>query len=156
MNLMAPLALTKLVLPHMLTKKSGHIINISSIAAKSGAPYSSVYSGAKAGLAIWTRALRLELADTGVHLSTIFPGYVTKVGMFARFGMKPPWIVGSCSPNQVVKAVVNAIENDKVEIIVNSRPLRFSFMMDALFPGLGDWLMHVSGVVDFQRRKAGK
>lgn len=154
-NLIAPLALTKLILPHMLNRKSGHIINISSIAGKSGGPYAAVYSGTKAGLAEWTRALRLELADTGVHFSTIFPGFVREVGMFARFGMHPPWIIGSCSPNQVAKAVVNAIEHEKLEIIVNSMPLRHLFMLSALFPRLGDWLMHVSGVVDFQRRKVG-
>ena len=155
-NLVAPLALTRLILPTMLTRKSGHIINISSIAAKSGGPYAAVYSGTKAGLTEWTRALRLELADTGVHFSTIFPGYVREVGMFARFGMKPPWIIGSCSPNQVAKAVVNAIENEKLEVIVNSRPLRYIYMLSALFPRFGDWLMHASGVVDFQRRKVGK
>jgi short-subunit dehydrogenase len=72
-NLIAPMALTRLVLPEMLERKAGHIVNIASIAAKSGAPYAATYSGTKAGLAEWTRALRLELSNTGVHFSTIFP-----------------------------------------------------------------------------------
>lgn len=155
-NLVAPMALTRLILPDMLKNKSGNIINISSIAAKSGAPYAAVYSGAKAGLAEWSRALRLELAGTGVHFSTIFPGYVRDVGMFARFGIKSPWIVGSCSPNQVAKAIVEAVEKDTVETIVNSRPLRYSFVLNEISPALGDWIMRISGVADFQRRKVGK
>lgn len=155
-NLIAPMALTHIVLPGMLKRKAGHIVNIASIAAKSGAPYAATYSGTKAGLAEWTRALRLELADTGVHFSTIFPGYVREVGMFAKFGMRSPWLVGSCAPSQVAKAVVQAIETGRVEKIINSRPLRYSFMINELSPGFGDWLMRISGLANFQRRKVGK
>lgn len=155
-NLVAPMALTHLVLPQMLERRAGHIVNIASIAAKSGAPYAAAYSGTKAGLAEWTRALRIELTGTGVHFSTIFPGYVTEVGMFARFGMRSPWIVGSCTPSQVARAVVAAIEKGKAESIVNSRPLRYSFMLNELCPSVGDWLMRVSGAAAFQRRKVGK
>jgi short-subunit dehydrogenase len=155
-NLVAPMALTRLVLPEMIKRKSGHIVNIASIAAKSGAPYAATYSGTKAGLAEWTRALRLELAGTGVKFSTIFPGYVKEVGMFARFGMKPPWIVGSCSPSQVARAVAEAIEKGTAEKIINCPPLRYSFVLNEISPRLGDWLMRLSGVIDFQRRKVGK
>jgi len=100
--------------------------------------------------------MRLELASTGVHFSTIFPGYIREVGMFAKFGMHPPWMVGSCSPSQVAKAVVHAIEKGRVEAIINSRPLRYSFVINELSPKIGDWLMRISGVADFQRRKVGK
>ena len=155
-NLIAPMALTHLVLPEMLKKKSGHIVNIASIAAKSGAPYAATYSGTKAGLAEWTRALRLELAGTGVRFSTIFPGYVREVGMFAKFGVKSPWIVGSCAPLEVAKSVVDAIEKGRPETIINSQPLRYAFVLNEISPRVGDWLMRFSGVVDFQRRKVGK
>lgn len=154
-NLLAPMALTYRLLPHMLAKKQGHIVNIASIAAKSGGPYAATYSGAKAGLAEWTRGMRLELAGTGVHFSTIFPGYVTEVGMFARFKMTPPRLVGSCTPAQVARAVLRAIEKESLEVIVNSVPLRLDFILNELSPALGDWVMHHSGSVDFQRRKAG-
>jgi len=155
-NLMAPMELTRLVLPEMIKQNSGHIVNISSAAGKSGAPYAAVYSGAKAGLAGWTRALRLELAGTGVKFSTIFPGFVRDVGMFAICGMTPPHMVGSCSPSQVAEAIVNAIEKEKVEKIINSQPLRYSFALNEMFPKTGDWLMRVSGVIDFQHKKAKK
>jgi short-subunit dehydrogenase len=155
-NLIAPMALTHIVLTDMLKRKAGHIVNMASIAAKSGAPYAATYSATKAGLSEWTRALRLELAGTGIHFSTIFPGYVREVGMFARFGVHSPWIVGSCAPSQVAKAVVDAIEKSKMEKIINSPPLRYSFILNELSPAIGDWLMRISGVVDFQRRKVGK
>ena len=155
-NLLAPMALTRQILPYMLKNRTGHIINIASIASKGGAPYAAVYSGTKAGLAEWTRGLRLELEGTGIQFSTIFPGYIRDVGMFARFGLKSPWIIGSCSPDQVAKAVNIAIKKGRKEKIVNSRPLRYSFVINELSPVIGDWLMRVSGAVDFQRRKVGK
>jgi short-subunit dehydrogenase len=155
-NLVAPMALTHLVLPHMLDRKGGHIVNIASIGAKSGTPYDAVYCGTKAGLAEWTRGLRLELTGTGVYFSTIFPGYVTDTGMFARFNMVPPWIIGSCTPSQVARAVVRAIERKKQEVIVNSRPLRPAYALAELFPTMRDRLVRLLGVVNFQRRKVGE
>jgi hypothetical protein len=44
----------------------------------------------------------------------------------------------------------------RLEKIINSRPLRYSFMLNELSPKIGDWLMHISGVVDFQKRKTNK
>ena len=155
-NMIAPMELTKLVLPEMLKRGSGHIINISSIAAKSGAPFAAVYSGTKAGLAEWTRALRLELRNTGVKFSTIFPGYVREVGMFAKFGVRSPWIVGSCSPKQVAEAVSSAIDKGWREKIVNTPPLRYSFILNDAFPSIGDWLMRISGLLEFQKKKIEK
>jgi short-subunit dehydrogenase len=152
-NLIAPMALTYLVLPQMLRRNQGHIVNIASIAAKSGAPYGATYCGTKAGLAEWTRGMRLELGGSGIHFSTIFPGYITEVGMFARFHKTPPWIVGSCTPSQVAQAVVRALEREEVERIVNSRPARLLSILNEISPSFGDWIMHKIGVVDFQRRK---
>jgi short-subunit dehydrogenase len=155
-NMIAPMELAYLVLPQMIERKSGHIVNIASIAGKSGAPYAATYSGTKAGIAEWTRALRLELSGTGIKFTTIFPGYVREVGMFARFGIKPPLLVGSCSPHDVAKKIVAAIENGRRESIVNFPPLRYSFALNEVSPAIGDLLMKVSGLVDFQKRKVGK
>jgi short-subunit dehydrogenase len=152
-NLVAPMALTHLILPEMLRRRGGHVVNIASVAAKSGAPYASVYSATKAGLAEWTRALRLELARTGVHFSTVFPCYVREVGMFARFGVEAPTMVGSCSALRVAEAVADTIEKNRLETIVNDRPVRFAFVLNEVSPALGDWLMRFSDTVDFQRRK---
>lgn len=155
-NLVAPMALTHMALPHMLNQNRGHIVQIATTGAKSGAPYAAAYCGTKAGLAEWTRALRLEMTDTGVHFSTIFPGYVTDVGMFARFGLVPPALVGSCTPADVANAVIEAIEHERKEIIVNSQPVRLAFVLNEVSPSLGDKIMHKSGVVAFQRRKVNR
>ena len=152
-NLAAPMELTQLVLPDMLRRKSGHIVNIASIAAKNGTAYDAVYCGTKAGLAEWTRALRLEHEGSGVHFSTLFPGYVTEVGMFARFGVESPRLIGSCTAEQVARAVVKALEQNQREVIVNSMPLRPAFILNEISADLGEWLTRSSGAVEFQRRK---
>ena len=154
-NLVAPMELTYLVLPHMLDRKMGHIVNIASIAAKCGGPYAATYDATKAGMAEWAYGLHLELANTGVHFSTIFPGYITEVGMFARFGVTPPRSMGSCTPAQVANAVVKAIEHNSLDVIVNSVPNRLFYALRELSPSLGVWLHVKSGGVDFQRRKVG-
>ena len=154
-NLIAPLELTYLVLPHMLEKKIGHIVNIASVASKCGGPYAATYSATKAGLAEWAYGLHLELENTGVSFSTICPGYITEVGMSARFGVTPPRSVGSCTPTQVANAVVKAIEHNTLDVVVNSSPSRVLFALRQLSPSLGVWLHKTSGAVEFQRKKVG-
>lgn len=136
-NLVAPMELTYLVLPHMLEKKMGHIVNIASIAAKCGGPYAATYDATKAGLAEWAYGLHLELANTGVNFSTIFPEYITGIGMFARFGVTTPRAMGSCTPTQVAIAVVKAIEHNTLDVIVNSIPNCLFYALRELSPSLG-------------------
>ncbi len=152
-NLVAPIALTRRVLPSMLASRLVHIVNIASLGGKRGVPYDAVYCATKAGLIEWSHALRLETADHGVGVSVICPGYVTGAGMFARIGMKPPLSMGSCTPEQVANAVVHAIQRNRGEIIVNATPVRPLLVLGALSPGLMDWLLIRMGIVGFQRRK---
>jgi short-subunit dehydrogenase len=154
-NLSSPMYLSRLVLPKMISNKSGHLVNISSIGGKCGAPYAAAYCATKAGLAEWSQAIRLELEGTGVKVSTIFPGYITELGMFAKFGIAAPKMVGSCTPAQVSNAVIRAIENNSIDVIVNSVPVRIMFAIRELFPSLGDLLLHKLGAVEFQRKKVG-
>lgn len=154
-NLVAPMELTYLILPHMLEKKIGHILNIASVAAKCGGPYAATYSATKAGMAEWAYGLHLELENTGIRISTIFPGFVTEVGMFARFGVTPPRSVGSCTPTQVANAVVKALEHNTLDIVVNSSPVRIHYALRQLSPFMGVWIHKISGAVAFQRKKVG-
>lgn len=64
------------VLPHMLAQRTGRIINITSGAGKAGTPLRSLYSGCKAGIAGFTRALAREVAPEGVTVNCVAPGPV--------------------------------------------------------------------------------
>ena len=75
-NLEAPLFLVSKVVPYMKKKKWGRIINIGSISGVVGEAGASLYSGTKSGLIGATKALALELAENGITVNTINPGWV--------------------------------------------------------------------------------
>ena len=81
LNLEAPLYLISRAVPYMKSKKFGRIINIGSISGVLGEANAAVYSATKAGLTGATRALALELAEYGITVNTINPGWVdTEMG----------------------------------------------------------------------------
>jgi len=73
-NLYGPIRMVKAVLPQMRLQKSGLIINISSIAGYMGLPYRGIYSATKGALELVTEAMRMEIKDFGVQMTTIAPG----------------------------------------------------------------------------------
>ena len=75
-NLEAPLYLISKAVPYMKQKKWGRIINIGSISGVMGEANASLYSATKAGLIGATKALGLELAEYGITVNTINPGWV--------------------------------------------------------------------------------
>ena len=75
-NLWATMLLSKLVLPAMLAQRSGVIVNICSQAGLTGRAGEAAYAAAKFGVRGFSQALREEVGENGVKVSTIFPGYV--------------------------------------------------------------------------------
>ena len=154
-NLEAPMMLTRLVLPTMLRQKSGHIINISSLAGKSGPAFQEPYAATKAALISFTLSLRSTYRSMGVSASAIVPGFV-EAGIYSRLkaqtGMSAPIWLGTSDPESVVQAVMRAIEKDRPEIIVNPIPIRPLLAFTALFPRAGEWLTGKIGANDFFRR----
>lgn len=75
-NLSGTFYCTRAALPAMLKKRWGRVINIASIAAKTGAPYVSAYTASKHGVLGLTRTLALEVATAGITVNAICPGYV--------------------------------------------------------------------------------
>ena len=76
LNFEAPLYLTSQAVPYMKEKMFGRIINIGSISGVMGEANASLYSATKAGLIGATKALALELAEFGITVNTINPGWV--------------------------------------------------------------------------------
>lgn len=155
-NLLAPMLLTRTVLPDMLERGSGHIVNIASLAGRTGMPYGSVYAASKAGIARWSLSLRAELADRGIDVSLISPGFVTDAGMFARRETAPPSALGSSHPTQVSRAVIQALRSGAAEIVVNSRPARLLMAADAISPNFAARLADRLGFVRFLKGLARK
>lgn len=73
-NLFGPIEVMKAVLPHMRNQKSGLIINVTSIAGYMGLPYRGVYSASKGALELITEALRMEVKQFGITITSVAPG----------------------------------------------------------------------------------
>jgi NAD(P)-dependent dehydrogenase (short-subunit alcohol dehydrogenase family) len=80
-NLRAPMLLSKLVLPEMYERKSGVILNISTVGAKLAFGLSAAYTASKTGLIGLTRVLAAEGAQKGVRVNALCPGPVTETKM---------------------------------------------------------------------------
>jgi short-subunit dehydrogenase len=156
-NLRAPMFLTHMVLPEMVRRKTGHIVNISSLAGKSFPGFQEPYAATKAGLVGFTFSLRGTYQGSGVSASVICPGFV-EAGIYARLkqstGFAAPAMLGTSPPAPVAKAVVRAIQKDIPEIIVNPLPVRPLIAITSLFPSVGEWMLTQIGAHKFFGRIA--
>ena len=137
-DLLQPMQLARAALPKLLAQKRGHIVNVSSLAGKTAAPYNVAYAAAKSGLIGFTHGLRAELRGSGVSASVVCPGFVAHDGMFAEHSrssaVRVSKLVGMARPEQVAKAVVRAITHDKAELLVAPGPLRLFQAFNQLAP----------------------
>eukprot|EP01023_Acetabularia_acetabulum_P015147 TRINITY_DN1734_c0_g1_i1.p1 TRINITY_DN1734_c0_g1~~TRINITY_DN1734_c0_g1_i1.p1 ORF type:complete len:341 (+),score=41.84 TRINITY_DN1734_c0_g1_i1:326-1348(+) len=77
LNTIGPILLTRAFIPYMIKQQNGHLVVVSSMAAKVPSPGQSVYAGTKSALHGFFNSLQTELADQGVHVSLICPGPVS-------------------------------------------------------------------------------
>lgn len=154
-NLEAAMILARLAIPDMLQRKSGHIVNISSLAGKAGPAFQEAYAATKAGLVSFTFSLRASYRREGISASVIVPGFV-EAGIYAklkeRSGCAAPALLGTSPPQAVSAAVVRAIERDLPEVIVNPLPVRPLLALINLFPRVGEWATAKTGGHEFFRR----
>ena len=135
-NLRAPVALARALVPAMVERRRGHLVFISSLAGKAASPASSIYSATKFGLRGFALGLRADLAPHGVGVSVVLPGFISDAGMFAEAGVELPLGVGTRSPEQVAAAVVRAVERDRAEINVAPLSLRLGAAFASVAPGV--------------------
>ena len=147
-DLLAPIELSRLLLPQMLERGSGRIINISSLAGRNGFTFTEAYAAAKDGLIAFSRVIRNDYHGRGVSASAIVVGAVRELGIGQRtldeFGLKTSTAF-TVTPDKVAKAVVRAIEKDKAEIVVMPGPGRLLKALMDLFPGFGSTVNRLSG-----------
>ena len=107
-HLRAAFLLSKLVLPEMYARKSGVILNISSLSAKSAFGWGSAYAAAKAGLLGLTRVMAAEAARQGVRVNAICPGPVTETVMSKELGKTLAKRLG-VSPEEQLKGFLSSL-----------------------------------------------
>src|SRR2546430_9451634 len=166
LNVLAPMHLTHALLPGMLQRGRGHIVNISSIAGRVGFPYTEAYAAARDGLLGFSGVLRNDYRGRGVSASVVVLGAIRDGGQGQRtadeVGIKMPGM-GTSPAKAVGKAVVAAIEKDRAEIVVLPGPGRLMKALMDLFPSMGPAMNQLAGanttmlkVIELRKRSASR
>ncbi|MFA2690188.1 SDR family oxidoreductase [Bacillus mycoides] len=137
-NVFGLVACTKAVLPNMVKRNEGQIINIASLAGKIATPKSSAYAATKHAVLGFTNSLRMELSNTNVYVTAINPGPIdtnffeiadqsgTYVKNMGRYMLKPTY---------VAEQIVKAMQTKKREVNL-PKWMGMGPKLYALFPGL--------------------
>lgn len=138
LNVLTPMHLARTVLPSMLARKEGAIVNVASLAGINPTPYMFSYSASKAAIAAASEVLHGELHGTGVHVVTVYPGpvktamanaAVEKMGGNAK-------LIPMGDADELAERVLDAITMKRDRVIYPS-----SYQLGAIFPRLAHWLM---------------
>lgn len=141
-NLFGAIRMAKAVMPAMISQRSGHIINMASVASYIAPPTYSIYAATKFGLRGFTDALRRELRGYNIHVSGIYPGpvkteFIQHTGASRKSGFKTPtWVV--LTSEDVARAVWRLNQRPRRAVIL---PAVFwaPIVLERLLPGIFDW-----------------
>jgi short-subunit dehydrogenase len=147
-DLVTPILLSRLLLPGMLDRGYGRIINISSLAGHVSFPYTESYAAAKDGLTAFSRVLRSDYRGTGVSATSVILGGVKNTGLSDRTlketGLRANTAFAA-KPEQVAAAVLKGIDRGKAEIVVSPGPGRLLKALLDYFPGMGPGMNRMAG-----------
>lgn len=142
------IALTKAVLPHMIQRRDGRIVSVSSIAGKVGAKRRSAYCGAKHALVGFMDALRAEIYEYGIKVHIVCPGFVrTNVSKNALtadlnpLGKMEDTIKNGMSADKFAQQLLKAIEKDKDEVVIAQGMARLIYHIHRFFPNISHKLV---------------
>jgi short-subunit dehydrogenase len=143
----APFNLTQAVLPSMRHRKTGRIVNISSIGGKIAVPHLLPYCAGKFALSGWSEGLRQEIARDGVYVTTIYPGLMRtgsprNAEFKGKYSAEYTWFTLSdampglsINADRAARQIITACQYGKSQLIV-SLPAKFAAKAHALFPGM--------------------
>ena len=137
------IALTKLVLPIMIEQGQGHIAVTSSVAGKIGAPFRTGYCAAKHAVMGFFDALRSEVQQHNIRVTTITPGYIRTnisanavAGDGSTFGKDDADIKNGMSAQECAKVILTGLKKAKNEIAVGSGAEMHALWIKRFFPNL--------------------
>ncbi|MGR8946929.1 MAG: SDR family NAD(P)-dependent oxidoreductase [Gammaproteobacteria bacterium] len=115
----------ELLAPHMKAQRSGHIVVVASVAGDVGLPYAAVYSASKSALNRVCESLYPELAEHGVNISVVNPGFV-KTPLTDKNDFPMPFLI---TAEEAARGIIKGVSNKRFEIRV---PFMMGFIMRRL------------------------
>jgi short-subunit dehydrogenase len=146
-NLTGPMLVTHAVLPAMLARRQGHIINMSSVAGLIASPLITTYAASKYGVRAFTDALRREVSPFGIKVSGIYPGPAT-----TEFGKRLERTKARERINRRIDVHMTSEYVARRIVAIAKRPQRSLVIpwwfrvittFDTLFPVAVDWILYI-------------
>ncbi|MFT5500501.1 MAG: short-subunit dehydrogenase [Woeseiaceae bacterium] len=138
-NLLAPMRLCTLFMPQMIARRSGHIVNIASLAGWIGSPGIAAYCASKFGLHGFSESIAAELEEFNVRVSAVYPCFSrTPILDSEQFGYAVRRTVPDdmvSDPADVVTAIIRGIRRDRLHIFPDKLARRIHYLK-RFFPGL--------------------
>ena len=132
--------------PYMRDQSRGHIVNVASVAGKVATPYMGIYSATKFALTAVSNALRSELAGTGIHVSTVYPGLTEtsfQESMLREVELPdPPPYLRTTAPAAVARRIAQAVRWNLRDAYVSLEDLA-AVAVYPLAPALADWAVRL-------------
>jgi NADP-dependent 3-hydroxy acid dehydrogenase YdfG len=141
-NLWSVIHTARVVLPHMIERRKGHIINMASMAGLVAPPTYSVYAASKFGVRGFTEALRREVGLFGIDVSAIYPGgvktdFIPDPAAMRKTGLTTPRIF-TLKVDDVARTVLRIASNPRKMVII-PWPMRLVYWLNLMFPSVVDW-----------------
>jgi short-subunit dehydrogenase len=114
-NYFSPVAICLAVLPRMLERKSGVLVNVSSLGGRLGITTESAYSGSKFALAGWSESAAIDLDRSGVSVKLILPGAIDTEIWDQPDNDAPLYEGPKVPPSEIAGAIVDVIDSDSFE-----------------------------------------
>ncbi len=145
-NLISLMQVTHAVLPHMLKRGEGHIINMSSVAGLIPAPLITTYAASKHGVRAFTDALRREVTPLGITISGIYPGpakteFGSHIGKNEAYAATKNIVRSRMTSEYVASRVLDVALRPRRSLIIPWH-YRIAFAFEMLFPVMMDWFSY--------------
>lgn len=148
-NVYGYLRLTQLVIPSMLRRRAGHIVNVGSVVGRFYPPGMVGYVASRAAILGFTEALRRELTGTGICVSLVMPTWTrTAIASEAEFDMVASAGLPVDDVETPAAAIIEAVRRRRRTVMLGGVRMAALFSMEALAPRLVDWL--VRGIFYFK------
>lgn len=149
-NYFSPVRLTLALLPQMLERDSGRIVNISSVAATLSSPGESSYDASKAAVTAFSEAMAIDLWETGIEVLVVYPGLVD-TELFTLPDNEPVMASVEMVPvDELVHDVFDALESGVPQVYV---PAYFADIASAKAADVAKFLSGAAGYIAAQKAK---
>lgn len=146
-NYFGPVALTKALLPSMLTRRSGRFVVISSLSGKYGAPQMSAYAASKHALEGFFESLEAEVYDQGIRVTIVVPGFIRTsilpsavTGSGGSYGRNLQVHESGMYTGECARRILKGLARGRREILVGGWETS-SVYLKRFWPGLLAWLV---------------